>query len=235
MTSPLHWILTVQTVCHHSFNSRASVSQQNDMTVHPVHYVTTIAIKWAVSLLVSLYLGSLPADLDTACMLGCAHCCSMPPRMMSRLGKSWWWWQYRWIQPGQWRDGLATQDPGPVRITHNGAHLAPSTMFPFSRVGAHREPLLKIIYMRSTTRVVAPLPVYRCPLAPLPFSPIEPEGVWKNRPAHHELILCAPEGQLFTIPRVPQPSCQLVLPVSSPILGWNKCKTSVSCVRFNPA
>lgn len=52
-----------------------------------------------------------------------------------------------------WGMAGATQDPGPVRIAHNGAHPAPSTMFPFSRVGA-REPLLKIIYMRSTPESV---------------------------------------------------------------------------------
>lgn len=97
--------------------------------------------------------------------------------------KRWSWWQYRWIQARPVGDGLATQDPGPVRITHNGAHLAPSTLFPFSRVGADREPLLKIIYMRSTTRLVvcsSPYSIHPWPSHSLPQLS-QKGAVWRNR------------------------------------------------------
>lgn len=128
---------------------------------------------------------------------------------------------YRWIQPGQLggRPGHSGSRPS----SYYPQWGSPGTQHhvPVFSCWGDREPRLKIIYMRSTTRLVAGLPI--------------PDG-----PSHFLLFLNRARGSLGESSRSSRAYCLLLvsgsfiilrfphLPVTCPIVPEDMCKTSVS-------
>lgn len=153
--------------------------------------------------------------------VSCCRCSA--PRMMSCLGRGGAGGNtvYRWIQPGQLggRPGHSGSRPS----SYYPQWGSPGTQHhvPVFSCWGDREPRLKIIYMRSTTRVGAGLPIPGGPSHFLLFLDRAGGSLGESSRSSRAYCLLLVFGS-FTILRVPH------LPVTCPIVPEDVCKTSVS-------